>query len=218
MVGVHDADLQAPVPRLLHSLGTALGPSALAADPTGRFLVVACAAANRALAFAIGEDGGLRQTAQAAVPPQPRHVAFDPSGRFAFVACADADVVAAFQIDRATGALIPIELRHTLRRPVFLAPHPSGLGLLACCEIQDAASLWWVDPRTGRLGTRVDAPLPAAPAGASFGPDGLELFVASRDAGVLGHFVLDPVRQTLAARAQLALDEPLAVVTLTAFR
>jgi 6-phosphogluconolactonase (cycloisomerase 2 family) len=86
------------------------GPSALAADPSGRWLYVANMSASTVSILAVdATTGGLSLTGTTAQGiSTPYSVVMDPAGRHLYVASSGSDCIAAFAASPTTGALSPL--------------------------------------------------------------------------------------------------------------
>ncbi len=115
----------------INVVGTASGPTHLAFDPTGAWLLTADYNAGAVDVFPIGKGGMLGASSDRQSPGTNAHqVVFDASGKFVFVPAKGSDVVAQYLFDVGSGKLTantPKSLATAAKAgPRHLDFHPSG--------------------------------------------------------------------------------------------
>ena len=145
-----------------------LSPTALAASPDGRTLFIACATADRVVAFDIATGKVVRATT---LPAPPSGLAVSADGARLFVTCA-APASEVCIVEPASGRITGrIAAGHTAISPVL---SPDGKTLYVCNRFDDAVSQ--IDLAQGREVARI--PVPREPIAAAITPDGRFLLVA----------------------------------------
>ena len=150
----------------------------LAADPSGRYLVVANYSSGNVAVMPIRSDGALDDAAQVvALPGQPgphrveqasshpHQILFDPSGKFVVVPDKGLDRVFVFRFDGTTGKLTPTAQGAGVARagagPRHAAFHPALPVLWVLNEISSTLTTWFWEAERGHLrAARVHSTLP----------------------------------------------------------
>jgi 6-phosphogluconolactonase len=171
----------------------------LAADPSGRFIVVANYAAGSVAVLPVRQDGGLGNQIQLIglqgepgpnpkeqASSHPHHIVFDPSGRFVLAPDKGFDRVFVFRFDAASGKLSPAEPAAVKARagsgPRHAAFHPALPVAWVLNELASSVTTYDWDARHGSL--KPVETLPTLPSGFS-GPNTAAEIAVSRD----GRFV-----------------------------
>jgi 6-phosphogluconolactonase (cycloisomerase 2 family) len=172
--------------------GTLSYPTAVAADPTGRFLYVANATGSVA-AYTINASSGALSPIGSAIADAdlPISVAVDPTGRFLYVANTTPPTISEYTIDASTGALSaisgsPISTQAQAGEQtaaidptgqfVYITVHPSG-------ETSGQLLAYTIDPSSGALTDIPGSPFTtdvSYPYGAAVDPSGKFLYVSTQ--------------------------------------
>jgi 6-phosphogluconolactonase len=105
--------------------GAGVLPSALAADPTGKFLYVANNGSNNVSAYTIDATNGALTPVHGspfAAGNEPAGIAADRTGRFVYVTNFNASTISAYLIDAGSGALTPV-----VGSPFATCGHPGAI-------------------------------------------------------------------------------------------
>jgi 6-phosphogluconolactonase (cycloisomerase 2 family) len=109
---------------------TATGrPRALAAHPSGRFLMVTLENIDRIAVFALGDDGSLVLMSAQQTQLRPVAISIDPRGQYAFSANYDPAAIGSvskFSIDAASGALSSLGVALAGNNPISISVDPSA--------------------------------------------------------------------------------------------
>ncbi len=188
-------------------------PSAIAADPAGRFVYVANTDANSVLGFGIDAASGelIGAITRVATGASPSSIAVDPAGRFAYVVNATTPgTVSAYRIDAATGALTPIDADPSTQGvqdfptgnfPQSVAIAPSGRFAYVVSGSPGSLSAYTIDAATGALapvGTPVATGGSAARA-VAIDPTGRFAYVTNGLSHDVSAFRIDPRSGALSA-------------------
>ena len=145
-------------------------PSALAADPTNRFVYVTDFAASQLIGYSIQSGSNLNFFL---APPtttgkQPSAVVFDPRGKFIYITNELDSTVSAFSIDLSTGAptaTINVQngfLNPTDTDPVAIVVDPAlGRFVYTANYLGNSVSGFRLDPTAGSLGQTQATPYPS---------------------------------------------------------
>jgi 6-phosphogluconolactonase len=185
----------------------ALSPTAVTADPLGRFLYVTSSAAL--CAFHIRPSTGLLDPLGCATtpPPSPGALSMDPLGRFAYRVDTSTDTLSVYAIDADTGALTraPGSPYATGSFPLACVADPTGRFVYVASRDSKAVWAYAIDgagiltPHPG-LGLGLAAAETADPPGhIAMHPTGRYLYVstASPTHGRLAVFAIDPAEGAL---------------------
>ena len=147
-------------------------PSAVAADPTGRFVYVTDKTSNEVLGYNIGSTtsttpGAL--TAMVASPfttgQYPVSVTIDPRGDYLYTANYNSNTISGYSINSSTGALggtASVSAFTTKTGPTCVTIDPAlGIYLYTSNYLDNSISGGQLSPNTGQLSQVVDSPFPA---------------------------------------------------------
>jgi YVTN family beta-propeller protein len=146
-----------------------LSPSALVATPDGKQLFVACATADRVLAFDLAAE---RVSGSIAVPAPPLGLALSPDARRLFVTCAGPRSTVCVIDVASLKVLKRIPAGHTTMAPVC---SPDGKILYVCDRFNDCVGV--IDLKAQKEVARI--PVPREPVATALTPDGKTLFIAN---------------------------------------
>jgi 6-phosphogluconolactonase len=198
-------------------------PCYVAADATGRLLMVANYVGGSVAAFPLGADGrpgprsfldqhaGRGPRADRQEGPHAHCVLPDPSNRWAVSADLGTDRVTVHALDARAGTLAPVgaAAMRPGAGPRHLAFHPSGRTLYVVGELDLTLAALAFDPATGALGDPVVVPLLATPAPAGstaadlhLHPSGRALYASVRGDDSLARFTRRPVGPSDVRRAR----------------
>jgi 6-phosphogluconolactonase len=144
-------------------------PSALAADPTSRFVYVTDYASNQLIGYGIHSGSTLSFLINGPFRTgnEPASVAIDPRGKYMYVANALDSSVSAYVIDLATGtpssAVNPTgaSVNSTDTQPISLAIDPAlGRFVYTANHLGNSVSGFRLDPNAGTLGPTQATPYP----------------------------------------------------------
>ena len=151
------------------SSAAGLSPAALVAAPDATTLYIACATANRVVAFDTARG---QVTRSVPVPPRPTGLCLSADGRWLFVTCAS-PLSRVCVMDAVRGKVTgQIAAGHTAMAPVL---SPDGATLFVCNRFDNDVSV--MDVRTKQLLRRI--PVRREPVAAAITPDGRRLLVAN---------------------------------------
>jgi 6-phosphogluconolactonase len=176
-------------------------PSALAIDPSIRFLYVA--GSGSVTPFFINQLTGGLTAAESPLPAGTGSgfVAVEPTGRFALVASSGSNDVRSFEIDPGTGALelvgapVPAGLA-----PRAIAADPSGRFVYVANSGSNDVTAFRIDPATGVLvevGAEVGAG--SAPSSIAVDPSGRFVYVTNLASNNSTTFAVNPLTGALSA-------------------
>jgi 6-phosphogluconolactonase len=156
------------------------GPTHVAVDRTGAFVMVANYGGGNVSVFPIQGNGGLGAAVQTLASGANAHlIDSDPSNRYVFVPCLGVDYVAQYVFAPATGMLTPNAVPRLMTAngagPRHLAFSPDGKHAYLINELDSTLSALSLDGGTGRL-TTLDT-LTTRAAGASGGNTTAEVVV-----------------------------------------
>ena len=196
------------------------GPCHLAAEKTGRCVLVANYAGGSVAALPIGPDGRLGEAASffqhrgsGAQPdrqagPHAHCIAFSPDNRFALVADLGLDQVLVYRLDAARARLAPNEPAFAKTTPGagprHLAFHPNGRMVYSVNELQSSITVFDYARESGRLRERQTiSTLPEGFQGASAAAEiavhssGKFLYASNRGDDSIAVFAIDPSGSSL---------------------
>ncbi len=147
-------------------------PSALAADPTSRFVYVTDFASNEMIGYGVDTGGVLNFLINGPFKTgnEPQSIAVDPRGKYIYVANALDSSVSAYVIDLPTGtpsaAVNPsgASTNSTDTTPVSIAIEPAiGRYVYTANYLGNSLSGFRLDPNTGTITTTQATPYPTGP-------------------------------------------------------
>lgn len=141
-------------------------PSAIASDPTGRFVYVTDQYQNEILAYNILTGGALQSQLNGPFPTglYPYGMVIDPRGKFLYVTNFNANSVSAYTIDAATGN--PVEVSGgsgygTGTEPTCIVIEPAyGRYVYTANFVDSTITGFKLNPATGVLTTVLNSPFP----------------------------------------------------------
>jgi 6-phosphogluconolactonase len=156
---------------------TAVGvkPSALAADPTGRYLYVTDQTANSILGFAIGSSAGTATAGQlkslVSSPYTtglfPVAITIDPRGKYVYTANFNGSSVSSYSLTSADGSLggtASVGNFSTHTGPTCVTIEPAlGIYLYTSNNLDSTIDGGQLSPNTGQLSAIADTPFPSGP-------------------------------------------------------
>ncbi len=193
----------------LGSVQSSGDPTAIAVDPSGRFVYVAHSDENVVSAYGIDSAAGLTFVGSVAAN-NPVSLAFEPSGRFLYAADAGGEIDT-FRI-RADGALTFVARTDAGSRAGALAVHPSGRFLYGLDPVSARVLAYRLDAGTGRLtavgSSATGAPNPVA---LTLEPRGRFLYVLHDQEDIVTAFRVDAGSGALTQVQTLSVKNPAAV-------
>lgn len=139
-------------------IGTPAGvtPSAIAVDPTARFLYITDATSNQLLGYTIGSDGLpiAMQNGPFATGSYPSSLAVDPRGKYMYVTNRNASTISAYTIDLSTGnpTTANAGTGGTKTNPTCVTIEPAlGIYLFVSNFDDQSVSALQLDPHNGTL-------------------------------------------------------------------
>lgn len=163
-----------------------VAPSAIAADPTGRYVYVTDQNANQIYGYSVGTSGNL--TALTSSPYGtglfPVSITIDPRGKYVYTTNYNSGSVSAYAIDQASGSLSSIAGAggfSTGTRPTCVTIEPAlGIYLYTSNYLDGTVSAGQLSPNTGGITGVQDSPftvsaLPACVASVPNGPHSFQL-------------------------------------------
>lgn len=158
-----------PVAGTTATTGFAAGvvPSAIAEDPTGRFVYVTDRAANQLIGYLVQKGGVLQPMVNGPFTTGlfPVAVLTDPRGRYVYVANYNARSISAYALNTSTGAPAGVSGATTTTdpNPVALALDPAlGIYLYSANNLASTITAEKLNSNTGALTATVNSPFPAA--------------------------------------------------------
>jgi 6-phosphogluconolactonase len=147
--------------------GAGVTPSAIAIDPSARFVYITDQATNVVYGDVVSNNGSLVAMVGGPFPTGifPVGVTVDPRGKFLYVANLTSSTVSAFAIDTASGA--PVGSTGSAQTTVDTAPtcvtiEPAlGLYTYTSNNLANTVSALKLDPHNGGLGSVQNTPFPA---------------------------------------------------------
>jgi 6-phosphogluconolactonase len=149
----------------LYKVGTA--PSAIASDPTGKFLYVTDGVSNQMYGFLVQSDGSLvMMPAPFKTDNTPNAVAVDPRGLYVYVANYNANDINAYTIDPSTGNATPVSgsgIYAVGSGPLCILIEPSeGRYIYTANFLSNTVSGLYLNPASGGLSAVQSTPFSAA--------------------------------------------------------
>ena len=196
-------------------------PTGVAADPSGKFLVVttygACA---KYFVFSINSGtGALAAVANSPFQDTPCQidsgsVRFRPDGKFVYFANYDSSSISGFAFDTTAGQLTKISSSpftgNGLGGPDTIAVHPSGQFLYAANTLNPGSiSAFAIDSTTGALTAIANYPLTFAStngAGITVSPDGTTLYYVGKGGNAIAALTVNLSNGQLSAPQTLSTD------------
>ncbi len=158
-----------PAPELAVSCTPGSGPRHLVVHPNGKtaYVMSEYAAAIDVFAFAPGQSPKLVQSAPAMpagsnAKPWGADIRITPDGRFVYATERRTNTISAFATGSA-GRLTPVSHHDTAASPRAFNIDPSGRHVLVLAEQGNAIESFAIDPATGRLDKRDEAPTGQGP-------------------------------------------------------
>jgi len=158
-----------PVSGTTATTGFAAGvqPSAIAEDPTGRFVYVTDQAANQLIGYVVLTGGGLQPMVNGpfATGLFPVAVLVDPRGKFVYVANYNARSIGAYTLNTATGTPSGVAGTTVLTdpNPVAIALDPAlGIYVYTANNLGSTVTGEQLNPSTGVLAAIQNSPFPAS--------------------------------------------------------
>jgi len=158
-----------PVSGTTTTTGFAAGvqPSAIAEDPTGRFVYVTDQAANQLIGYVVLTGGGLQPMVNGpfATGLFPVAVLVDPRGKFVYVANYNARSIGAYTLNTATGTPSGVAGTTVLTdpNPVAIALDPAlGIYVYTANNLGSTVTGEQLNPSTGVLAAIQNSPFPAS--------------------------------------------------------
>ncbi|HUZ04562.1 MAG TPA: beta-propeller fold lactonase family protein, partial [Acidobacteriaceae bacterium] len=142
-------------------------PSAIASDPTGRFVYVTDEYSNQLLGYNVQNDGSLQVMLNGPFDTDlyPSGIVIDPRGLFLYVTNYNTDNVQAYTIDLGTGnpSVIPSNLHSTTGTGPTCISIESAYGrfMYISDNLDNTVSGFELDPHTGILTSVLNAPFAA---------------------------------------------------------
>ena len=142
-------------------------PSAVAEDPTGRFVYVTDKAANQLIGYVVLGGGGLQAMVNGpfATGLYPVAVIVDPRGKFVYVANYNARTISAYTLNLSTGTPSGVAGTTVLTdpNPVAIALDPAlGIYLYTGNNLASTVTGEQLNPSTGVLSAIQNSPFPAS--------------------------------------------------------
>ena len=142
-------------------------PSAVAEDPTGRFVYVTDKAANQLIGYVVLGGGGLQAMVNGpfATGLYPVAVLVDPRGKFVYVANYNARTISAYTLNLSTGTPSGVAGTTVLTdpNPVAIALDPAlGIYLYTGNNLASTVTGEQLNPSTGVLSAIQNSPFPAS--------------------------------------------------------
>jgi 6-phosphogluconolactonase len=147
-------------------------PSALAADPTSRYLYVTDFASNQLVGYTVQTSGVLNFLINGPFRTgnEPAAVAIDPRGKYMYIANALDSSVSAYVIDLATGTpsaavnVTGASINSTDTEPVSIVVDPAlGRYVYTANNLGNSVSGFRLDPNAGSLAPAQSTPYPTGP-------------------------------------------------------
>lgn len=147
-------------------------PSALAADPTSRFVYVTDFASNHLIGYTVQSNGILDFLINGPFKTgsEPSAIAIDPRGRYIYIANLLDSTVSAYVIDLATGTpssavnVTGASINATDTQPVSIVVDPAlGRYVYTANYLGDSVSGFRIDPNAGSLSPAQATPFPSGP-------------------------------------------------------
>ena len=140
-------------------------PSAIASDPTGRFVYVTDQYQNVILGYNILSGGALVSQVNGPFPTDlyPYSMVIDPRGKFLYVTNYNSNDVRAYTIQSATGNPVSISTGYgTGTGPTCIVVEPAyGRYVYTANNLDNSVTGFKLDPHTGELVTALNSPFPA---------------------------------------------------------
>jgi 6-phosphogluconolactonase (cycloisomerase 2 family) len=142
-------------------------PSAIAADPTGRFVYVTDRAANQLIGYVVQAGGGIQAMVNGpfATGLYPVSILVDPRGEYVYVANYNARTISAYTLNTSTGTPSGVAGTSILTdpNPVSIALDPAlGIYLYSANNLGSTVSGEQLNPNTGALTAIQNSPFPAS--------------------------------------------------------
>ena len=142
-------------------------PSAIAADPTGRFVYVTDRAANQLIGYVVQAGGGIQAMVNGpfATGLYPISVLVDPRGEYVYVANYNARTISAYTLNTSTGTPSGVAGTAILTdpNPVSIALDPAlGIYLYTANNLGSTVTGEQLNPNTGALTAIQNSPFPAS--------------------------------------------------------
>jgi 6-phosphogluconolactonase (cycloisomerase 2 family) len=142
-------------------------PSAIAADPTGRFIYVTDRAANQLIGYVVQAGGGIQAMVNGpfATGLYPVSVLVDPRGEYVYVANYNARTISAYTLNTSTGTPSGVAGASVLTdpNPVSIALDPAlGIYLYTANNLGSTVTGEQLNPNTGALSAIQNSPFPAS--------------------------------------------------------
>lgn len=142
-------------------------PSAIAEDPTGRFVYVTDKSAYELIAYFVLPSGALQPMVNSTVATgfYPVSVLVDPRGKYAYVANYNANSIGAYALNATTGAPTAVagSSSSTDTGPISIALDPAlGIYVYTANYIGNTVTGQQLNPSTGTLGPIQNTPFPTA--------------------------------------------------------
>lgn len=169
--------------------------------PEGGLAIAADLGLDKLVAYRIGDDGGLEETAETAAAPGsgPRHMAFHPGGRFAFVINELDSTICLYALDASSGKLALIDRQPAVPEDAMAENHcadiqisPDGRFIYGSNRGHDSIVAFAVDQESGRLSLVGHTPCGGpTPRNLGMTPSGRHLFSANQNGDRVTIFARD---------------------------
>ncbi len=148
--------------------GAGVTPSAIAEDPSSRFVYITDKATNQLFGSLVNSDGSLTPMVNSPFSTglYPVAVTIDPRGKYLYVANYSASTVSAYAIDTSTGtpaASVGSASTATDTSPQCITVDPAlGLYLYTANNLASDVSAFKLNPSTGGIGSVQNTPFPSS--------------------------------------------------------